>query len=472
MDWISLPARTVVDALRAGQVSPTDLLDALERRILAVDGAVGAFPTLCFDRARAAAERMAATPPDQRGPLAGLPVPIKDLDDVAGVRTTYGSPIYADHVPKASGNITERVEAAGGIVYGKSNTPEFGAGGHTFNAVFPPTRNPWNTALSAAGSSGGAAAALKSGTAWLAQGSDMGGSLRNPASFCGVVGLRPSPGRVPCGPSADPFDTLSVCGPMARDVDDCALFLDALTGLDAREPLSIERPATSFAAACAARSAPGRVAFGAGLGITPVDPEIADLCRTSAGRFRDAGAVVEETHPSFDGAHDAFQILRAHAFAVGLEADYRTAADLMKPDVVWNIEKGLALSSEAVRRARRVRGQLTDRVLAFMTEVDVLATPATIVPPFPVEWTAPMACAGQSFETYVDWLAIAYAVTLTGLPAISIPCGFTASGLPVGLQLVGKPRGEAALLSAAACLQDILGLPCDPIDPRPPREAP
>ncbi len=335
-----LTACTVVDLLRRGEVTPLDCLDALEARVAAVDGAVNALPILCFDRAREQARRLMQRPPGERGLLAGLPVPIKDLTDVAGVRTTYGSPIFADFVPEASDILVTTIEAEGGVIYAKSNTPEFGAGGNTFNEVFGVTLNPWNTRLSAAGSSGGAAVALATGTAWVAQGSDLGGSLRNPASFCGVVGLRPSPGRVASNPGAKIDRLLSVAGPMGRTVEDTALLLDAMTGENPGDPLSLPRTEI-FLAAVRSGWRPARVAFSADLGITPVDPEVASICRAAAERFTELGAIVEEAHPDLSEAHQTFQILRGMTFAVshaGLLQDHR---DKMKPDVIWNIEQGL-----------------------------------------------------------------------------------------------------------------------------------
>jgi len=452
--------------LIAGEITPHDLLDALEGRIADVDDAVNALPTLCFERARAHADQLMAKPTGRRGLLAGLPVAIKDLSDVAGVRSTHGSTIFADHVPEVSAHVVERIEAAGGIVYAKSNTPEFGAGGNTFNAVFGATRNPWDLTKSAAGSSGGAAAALASGTAWLAQGSDLGGSLRNPASFCGIVGLRPSPGRVPLGPTLDPFDTLPVEGPMARCVDDVALFLDALSGPDPREPLSRPLPTEPFRHAAAARRLPRRIAWSPDLGITPVDPAVAATFEAAARRFEALGVTVDVAHPDLAEAHTTFQVLRAHGYArnmADLLANYR---EQLKPDVVWNIEKGLTLTSADVAAAEKARGEMFARTAAFFERYDLLLTPATIVPPYPVEERYVTACNGTTFETYVDWLAIAYAITLLGVPALSLPCGLTSEGLPVGLQIVGRPGGEAAVLSAAAALEDDLALYLTPIDPR------
>lgn len=467
MDLIRSSARDIVAALHAGTVSPLDLLDAVEDRIAAVDGKVHALPTLCFDRAKRHAEMLMAKPEEDRGLLAGLPIPIKDLSEVEGVLTTHGSPIYKDNIPASSDHVVERIEQSGGIVYAKSNTPEFGSGGNTFNDVFEATRNPWDLRMSAAGSSGGAAAALASGTAWLAQGSDMGGSLRNPASFCGIVGFRPAPGRVPSGPSADPYDTLSAAGPMARDVDDVALFLDAMCGFDAREPISLEAPLTPFRNAAAARQKPMRVAFSADLGITPVDPEVAEICEKAARAFEAMGIAVEEAHPDFSETHETFQILRAEGYAIGMEDLLKQHRDTFKPENIWNIEKGLAQNAADIRKAQVMRGVMVERAYRFFETYDLLLTPATIVPPFPVEQRYVEHCAGQDLETYIDWLAIAFAITLVSLPALSLPCGFTKSGLPVGLQMVGKPRGEAELLSAAGVLQDALGLDTNPIDPRP-----
>src|ERR1700756_831651 len=293
-ELITADAVTIVDLLRRGEVTPHDLLDALEARIAAVDGRVNALPTLCFDRARAHAKELMKKPRGERGLLAGLPVPIKDLTDVEGVLTTQGSPIYRDHIPDRSDLLVEHLETNGGVVYAKSNTPEFGAGANTFNEVFGATRNPWDTSRSAAGSSGGAAVALATGTAWLAHGSDMGGSLRNPASFCGIVGLRPSIGRVAHTPVAAIDRNLGVQGPMARNVEDLALLLDAISGEHPADPLSLPKLPTSFLSAAWSGKRPKRVAYSRDLGITPVDREVARITPHAAERFADAGAIVEE----------------------------------------------------------------------------------------------------------------------------------------------------------------------------------
>ncbi len=466
-DLVSRSAVAVVDLLSRGEVSPLDCLDALESRISLVDKDVNALPTVDFDRARRAAKATMARPLGERGALKGLPVAIKDLTDVAGMRTTYGSPIFADHVPDASDPLVERLEGESGVIYAKTNTPEFGAGANTFNEVFGATVNPWNTAMSAAGSSGGSAVALATGMAWLAHGSDLGGSLRNPASFCGIVGMRPSPGRVASLPGIPLDRQLSVQGPMARNVEDCAFFLDCLTGEDIRDPVSLPKPETSFLAFVRSGWKPKRVAFSADLGITPVDPEVAEICRKAALRFSELGASVEEAHPDFTGAHDAFNVLRAKNFAISKKALLDTKRDLLKPEVIWNIEKGLALTMEDHVRAETRRAELYRNTLTFFEDHDILCTPATIVPPFPVGNRYVESCNGIAFDNYVHWLAIAYAITLVSCPAISLPCGFTKSGLPVGLQIVARPRGDARALAAAKGLEDVLSLgTTNPILPR------
>jgi amidase len=466
----ALPAREVVRLLRRREVAPLDLIDVSLARIAAVDPRVNAVPTLCAERARVRARQLmdAASASDQGGWLAGLPVLIKDLVEVAGVRTTMGSPIFADQVPDFSAFPVERIEAAGGIVLGKTNTPEFGAGANTFNEVFGITRNPWNTALTCGGSSGGAAVALAAGMAWLADGSDLGGSLRTPAAFCGVVGLRPSPGRVPDGPNALPFATLSVEGPMARDVRDVALFLDVLAGFDPRDPLSYDAPEVAYASAVERPARLGRVAFSPDLGgITPVDSEVAELCRRAAARFAALGAEVEEASPDLGSATEVFTVLRAAQYAANMAPLLEQHRDRLKPEVVWNIEHGLRLTADEIGRAERERGLLQRRMAGFMGRYDLLLCPAAIMPPFPVETRYLAELNGHRFPSYIDWVTIAYAITLTACPALSLPCGFTAEGLPVGLQIVGPPRGEAKLLAAAAMLEDELGLAGSvPIDPR------
>ena len=467
-ELVRATACAIVDKLNAGDVTPLDLLDVLEKRIAEVDGKVNALPTLCFDRARTHARALMKKPAGERGLLAGLPVPIKDLYNVQGVLNTQGSPIYRDYVPAQSDISVERLEGNGGVVYAKSNTPEFGAGANTFNEVFGPTLNPWDLSRSAAGSSGGAAAALATGTAWLAHGSDMGGSLRNPASFCGVVGMRPSVGRVARTPIAKIDRNLTVQGPMARNVEDVALLLDAMSGEHPGDPLSLPSLPVSFLSSARSGQKPKRIAYSPDLGITPVDPEVAAITRKAAMRFAEMGVIVEEAHPDLREAHECFHVLRAFDFAISKAALLRSKRDRLKPEIIWNIEEGLKLTVEKLERAEAQRVAMTARTLEFFKTYDLLLTPATIVSPFPIENRYVAECDGQKFDNYVEWLAIVYAITLVYCPALSLPCGFTASGLPVGLQMVGPPRGEAPLLAGAKLLEDILGISgITPIDPRP-----
>jgi amidase len=409
-------------------------------------------------------------PVGERGLLAGMPIPIKDLFNVEGVLTTQGSPIFKDTIAARSDIVVETLEDNGAVVYAKSNTPEFGAGANTFNEVFGATLNPWDLSRSAAGSSGGAAVALATGMAWLAHGSDMGGSLRNPASFCGVVGMRPSIGRVAHTPAFKIDRNLTVQGPMARNVEDLALLLDTMSGEHPADPLSLPRLPTSFLSAARSGKRPKPVAYSPDLGITPVDPEVAAITRKAASRFAEAGAIVEEAHPDLREAHECFHVLRAFDFAISKAALLRTKRDLLKPEVIWNIEEGLKLTVEQLERAEAQRVAMTARTLEFFKTYDLLLTPATIVAPFPVEHRYVAECAGKKFDNYVEWLAVVYAITLVCCAALSLPCGFTASGLPVGLQVVAPPRGETQLLAGAKVLEDILGLRgTTPIDPRPAR---
>ena len=340
-DLIRLTATEAVRRLRAREISPLDLIDAAEARIAEVEPAVNALPTLCLDRARAhARDLMAGRRSEARnepGWLGGLPVSIKDLTDVAGVRTTYGSPIFRDHVPAKSHPLVERIERKGGIVVAKSNTPEFGAGGSTFNEVFGCTRNPWNTALTCGGSTGGGAVSLAAGEVWLAHGTDHGGSLRRPGTYCSVVGLRPSVGRVTRGTANNLFSPLSVHGPMARNVPDLALFLDALAGVCVHDPLTLEAPAVPFVQALDAARPPKRVAYSPDYGgRLPLDRESRAICEKAVRMFEDLGCEVEEFAPDLGGLEEAFMILRSQHFVVDRELQLAEHRAQLKSDIIWN----------------------------------------------------------------------------------------------------------------------------------------
>ena len=478
---ISKTALEIVRLLKCEDISPLDLLDTLEDRIGKVDKHVNSLPTLCFDRARDHAKSLMKRSVEDRGLLAGFPVAIKDLDPVAGVRTTWGSPIYKDFVPKRSDCLVEILEENGGIVYAKSNTPEFGAGANTFNEVFGATRNPWDVSKSCAGSSGGSAVALATGQAWLATGSDLGGSLRNPASFCSVVGFRPSPGRVAHGASglgsypdnllSIPGQPFSVAGPMARNVPDVALLLDAMVGHHPGDPISLPKTQDDYSRAINSRNKPRKVAFSSDLGVTPVDPEIKEICSTAAKNFEELGCIVEEAHPDFHDVQDIFQTWRSISFYVSKKSLLEKNRSDLKPEVIWNIERAGGLTIDDFARVEIARSKYIARAAAFFDEYDILICPATVVPPYPIEERFVAELGEHKFSNYVEWLTIAYAITLTGHPAMSVPAGFTNSNLPVGLQLVGGPRGEASLLSAANLYEETTGLrDLVPIDPQASKE--
>jgi len=471
---IVTPAYELVDALRTGDITPLDLLDALEKRVAETDVAVNALPTLCFERAREQALTLMRRPPSERGLLSGMPVAIKDLVAVEGVRFTRGSTLYAETIAERSDVMVENLEAQGAIIYAKSNTSEFGASAHTVNDVFGVTRNPWDLSRSVSGSSGGAAAALASAAAWLAHGSDSAGSLRNPASFCGVVGMRPSLNRVAHTPIGKVDRNLVAHGPMARNVQDLALLLDAMCGEFSRDPRSTPSPATSFLNAARTATTPKRVAYSSSLGITPVDPEVVAITRAAALRLAKTGVVVEEVHPDLTDAHACFRILAGVDFGAsnGWMLRDRRIRERMHPDLAHRIEQTLTISTASIERAEAQRLRMTQNMQEFFGQYDLLLTPATIVAPFPID-NGPLRdgglseCEGVSFKRPFEWLAIAYAITLVCCPALSLPCGFTRGGLPVGLQMITPPRTDARLLSYAYRLEQVLGLQgTTPIDPR------
>ena len=470
MNLWQLNAREAVALLKKGEVSPLELVEASAKRIEETDGPVNAMPTLSVDRARAHAKRIMEDDKNTERPpgwLAGLPISVKDLTPVEGVLTTWGSPIYASHIPPRSDLVVETLEANGAICMGKSNVPEFGAGANTFNEVFGKTRNPWNTDKTCAGSSGGAAVSLATGQVWLATGSDLGGSLRTPASFCSVVGMRPSPGRVAHGPGRLPFAQLPVDGPMARNVADTALMLDAMVGHHPEDPISLAAPATSFSEAVEHAGPPTRIGFTPDLGILPVNREVAAICEKAAHRFEEMGTEVAHAVPDMSGALDAFQVLRAAQFAADKEELLQTQRHQLKPEIVWNIEKGMALTAAEIGKAERDRARLYARFIRFFKTHDLLLVPTALVPPFDVDQRWVEEVDGHKFDNYVDWLGITSTITLTGLPVLAVPAGFTADGLPVGLQIVGPPRGEAKVLAAGQLLENALGIAGQlPIEPR------
>ena len=442
-------ARDLAAALRQGEISSREVVETHLRQIERVNPHVNAVVTLVADRAleEATAADEALASGAEVPVLHGLPVLHKDTHETAGVRTTQGSPLLVDNVPKRDELLVERLRDAGAIGLGKTNTPEFAAGSHTFNPVFGLTRNPYDPSRSAGGSSGGAAAALACGMAPVADGSDMGGSLRNPASFCNVVGLRPSPGRVPTWPAPAAWATMAVQGPMARTVADAALLLSAMAGPDSRSPIALQDPGTVFAAPLQRDLTGLRVAWSPDFGgALPVEPEVATVVERQVAVFEGLGCKVEHACPDLAGAEEVFRTLRAWQFELALGPVVDRHRDQVKPSIVWNVEAGRALTGADIGRAEILHTQLFHRVREFFEHYDVLLVPVSQVPPFDADLEYPTEVAGVVQETYLDWMRSAYWVSATGCPALSVPAGFSGDGLPVGLQVVGPHRADLLVL--------------------------
>lgn len=449
-------AREMAAAVKARAISARELLELHLARIAERNPALNAIVSLDEERARANAEAAdeATARGERTGPLHGLPHAFKDTHAVAGWRTTYGSPLYADHVPDVDELLVERVRRAGAVVIGKTNVPEFAAGSHTFNTVFGTTRNPVDPSRSAGGSSGGAACALAAGMVPLADGSDMGGSLRNPASFCGVVGMRPSLGRVPEWPLYNQWETTSVSGPMARNVGDLALLLGVLAGPDPRAPQALGDPGSTFAPPVSGSLGGLRVALTVDLaGALEVDHEVARVVEGSAAVFTGGGATVAADHPDLAPADDTFRTLRAWHFQAKLGRLQAEHPDAFKPSLADNIRAGEHLTGADVARAYAQRTALSETMRRFFQQYDVLVLPVSQVPPFPADQEFPTEINGRPMTTYLDWMRAAYFITVTGCPAISVPAGTTADGLPVGIQIVAPHGADRRLLEVAAAFE-------------------
>jgi amidase len=450
-------AAELVALYRKKKASPLEVTQAVLAQIRRVNPALNAYCTVAADQALRAA-RTATNALGRRGAtlglLHGVPVSIKDLTPTRGIRTTWGSKIYEHHVPAADALVVERLKAAGAIVIGKTNTPEFGAGANTFNAVFGVTRNPWNPKLTCGGSTGGGAVALATGMGPLAQGSDLGGSLRIPAAFCGVVGMRTSPGLVPVWPTDLAWDPYSVQGPMARTVPDVALMLAAIAGPDPRVPISYATEPRGFLDAVKAPSVRGlRIAWSTDLGITPVDTEVERVVTEATKVLRGLGARVERAHPDFADVLEIVQTSRGARMAAVHGEKLSKWRGVMQENLVRNIEQGLTLTAADIGRAERLRTALYHRVRAFLERYDAIVTPTTAVPPFPVETIYPTEINGKPMENYIQWVLLTYAFTVVSVPAISVLCGFTRDGLPVGLQIAGRWHDEAGVLRLAAAFE-------------------
>jgi amidase len=452
-DLSAMELRTL---LQDGEVSSTEVLEAHLARIQETNPTINAVCTLTETRARADA-RLA----DNRwahgetlGPLHGLPILHKDLIETAGIRTTYGSAAYRDYIPTQDALIVQRASNAGAVLLGKTNTPQFGTGGHTFNELFGTTVNPFDITRSAGGSSGGSAAALAAGMAPLATGSDLGGSLRIPAAFCNVVGMRPSPGRVPWLPSPMGWFPYQAMGPMARTVSDLALLLSVIAGPDERAPISIEESGVRFEPPLHAEISKFRIAWAPGIAGLPVDEDVRSVIQKLGQHVVGLGAEVAEAEPDLTGADEAFLTWRAWYYATNYGQLLRERPEILDESTAANIREGLSLSGEDLGRAELLRTALQSRVAEFFVEYDILIMPCAPVAAFNVDRRFPATVADVRVVSYLDWMRHLYYITATGLPALSLPAGFTDQGLPVGIQIVAGPRRDLDALRFARALEE------------------
>ena len=446
-----MTAGELVQRILSNRLSAVEVMKAHLAQIERVNPIVNAIVTLLPEQALAQAKAAdeALAKGQSAGPLHGLPIAHKDLVFTMGIRTTKGSPIFKDFIPDTDDLIVERLKQAGAITIGKTNTPEFGAGSQTFNAVFGKTLNPYDTSKTCGGSSGGAAVALACGMLPIADGSDMGGSLRNPASFCNVVGMRPSPGRVPGWPKFAAWATLGVEGPMARTVKDTALMLSAIAGWDSRSPIAIAEPGNVLRRSLERDFKNVRIAWSPDLGTLPVDPRVTAAIEKQRHVFEDLGCLVEEAEPDFKDADEIFKVLRAWAFELNYSELLASHPDQLKDSVIWNIREGQKLSGPQIGKIERKRTELYHRLRRFMQNYDFIVLPVSQVPPFDVNQEYITEINDVEMETYIDWMKSCYYITTTGHPAISVPCGFTPDGLPVGLQIVGRHQDDFGVLQMA-----------------------
>ena len=454
-DLCYFPAKKLARLIHARNLSVTEVMQAFVAQIERVNPKVNAIVTFLPEQALKAAralDRGRAKPP-----LAGLPIAHKDLVPTKGVRTTYGSLIHQDNVPAEDHLLVERLRAAGAILVGKTNTPEFGSGSQTFNKVFGATRNPYDLSKTCGGSSGGAAVAVACGMLPFADGSDLGASLRNPGNYCNVVGFRPTPGRVPNWPAANAWDTLSVLGPVGRTVEDCAFLLSAMAGPNPRAPVSLSEPGSIFKRSLKRDFRKVRVAWSRSLGGLPMDPRVPAVLEPQVKVFRELGCVVENAEPDFSGATEAFETHRAMGYLARFGGLLEKHRDKLKDDVIWNIEQGKRLRSEDIARATSLRTELFHRMRAFLEKYEFLLCPVNQLPPYPIEWEWPREIAGVKMGNYLDWMKSCYYITVTSHPAVSVPAGFTRDGLPVGLQIVGRYRGDFGVLQLAHAFEQATG---------------
>lgn len=446
-----LPALEIARLIRQKKLSAREAMQAHLKQIETVNPKVNAIVTLVADQALENAKKAdeAQARGETLGPLHGLPVAHKDLVETKGIRTTFGSPLYRDNVPKEDAILIEKIRSAGAITVGKTNTPEFGAGSQTFNRVFGATRNPYDLTKTCGGSSGGAAVSLACGMVPIADGSDTGGSLRNPASFCSIVGFRTAPGRVARKAVGLAWSPLSVAGPMARNVADVALFLSAIAGPDPRCPISISQPGSQFTAPLARDFKGVRVAWFRNLGGIPFDPRIRQVVDARRKVFEDLGCIVEQSEPDFGDADAVFKTLRAFEFEAAYGERLRAHRDQFKDTIQWEVDRGAKLTGSEIAHAQTRHSALWAGFQTFLDRYEYFVLPVTQVPPFSVDQPYVTEIDGVKMETYIDWMKSCYYISIMGNPAISVPCGYTPEGLPVGLQIVGRHQAEFSVLQMA-----------------------
>jgi amidase len=460
------PAFEIAALVRSREIRPVEVLEAHLDVIGRLNPALNAIVTLAADSAYAAARtaEQAVMRGDSLGPMHGLPIGVKDIVATANIRTTYGSPLYANYVPNEDAEVIRRLKVAGAIILAKTNTPEFATGANTVNPLFGATRNPWNTALSPAGSSGGSAAAVASGMLPIAQGTDFGCSVRIPAAFCGIVGIRPTPGLTPNYPMPLGWDPGQVHGPLARTAEDAAMMLDAIVGFSRISPISVAPPwASALEVVAKTRDAKGlRVAFARDIAGIGIDSEIETICRNAANSLRNQGATVDEIDFDLSDGRNPYKTWRG-VWMVGQQLANLERLESFGENLQGNVKSGLTVTTTDIARAEQIRLALFQKMRTLFEQYDFLVTPAAPVKPFPVEWDFPKEINGKTFDSYIDWIAPAFLITLLSLPAASVPAGLTTDHLPVGLQIIGPRFEEPGILGVVKLIQQTILIGWPPI---------
>ena len=450
-------ASEVISLLDKKEITIEEVVDSSLDRIKEINPDINAIVTLINEEEKE--ELINNFNNNTNNTLKGMPVLIKDMNDVQNMRTTYGSKLYSDNIPKNSDIIVQTIEKNGGLIIGKTNIPEFAAGSHTYNSVFGLTKNPWNTSLSAGGSSGGSAAALATGMSWFASGSDLGGSLRNPASWCGVVGLRPTPGLIPHGPSNFPFFNLSVDGPMARNVEDLSIFLDAMVDHNKNDPLSFKGKKDSYYKNLLKREETKYlIGFTDDFGVFPCDKEVRVMMQNTLKLVQNLGHDINNTYPDMSKSEYCFQTLRGYIFYCTYKSLLKKDKNLIKEEVIWNINKAETITIDNLREAEKIRANIYSNTMKFFDKFDFLIVPSAIVPPFNSQEKWVKKVEDTTFDNYVSWLMIAASISLTSCPSIAIATSFSKDNAPFGIQIIAPPYEEQKLINFAKSLEENINI--------------